>query len=144
MEGHNNSADFRAIVVGAESETFISPATFLFQRIAVNYAVCQDLYEAVLELAGNPARRGIVIGRLEHLSRENGRLFEKAAKRGWVCCCLAKKISRGSRTQAIRAMKSGAIVVNNHSQLEDVVMRIMGSNPETSSGANNVGFDNGD
>lgn len=134
MEGRGNITNFGAIVVGDESDRHVVSATAIFHRLDVKVAVCQDIYEAVAELARCPARRGLVVGRLEHLSREKGRLFEKTAQAGWVCCCLAKKISGGTRTRAIQAMKSGTILLNNHTQLEQAVMHAMSSHAGTLSG----------
>jgi len=125
MEGRNNITEFRVILVGAESDQFIRFASALSNRLAVDLAVCRNLYEAVAELAASAARRGLVVGRLEQLSREKGRLFEKTAQTGWVCCCLAKRISGSARNQAIHAMQLGAIVVNDAGQLEEVVTRAM-------------------
>jgi hypothetical protein len=125
MEGRSNSAEFRVILVGAKSDQFVRFAAALSNRLAVNFAVCRDIYEVAAELARCPAERGLVIGRLEQLSREKGRLLEKGAQAGWVCCCIAKKISGSARNQAIRAMQSGAIVVKDASQLEEVIVRVM-------------------
>jgi len=125
MEGCGSIVEFRVILVGAESDQFVRFATAMSSRLAVNFAVCRDLYEVAAELARRPVQRCLVVGRLEQLSRERGRLFEKAAQAGWACCCIAKKISGSTRNWAIRAMQSGAIVVNDVGQLEEVVTRMM-------------------
>jgi hypothetical protein len=125
MEGYGNSTEFGVIVVGAKSDHLVGSVAGTCERLAVGFAVCQDIYEVAAELAKRPAKRGMVVGRLEQLSREKGRLLEKAAQAGWVCCCIAKKIAGSARTGAIQAMKSGAIVLNDTGQLEEVMMRTM-------------------
>jgi hypothetical protein len=117
--------DFQAIAAGMETDRFIGHAKTICDRLAVDLTFCKDIYEVTAHLAKGSTRRGVVLGRLEKLSGEKGRLFEKASQAGWVCCCLAKKISGGARTQAIRAMQTGAIVINDAGQLEEVMMRLI-------------------
>lgn len=131
MEGYGNSTEFGVIVVGAKSDHIIGSVTGTCERLAVSFAVCQDIYEVAAELAKRPAKHGMVVGLLEQLSRENGWLLEKAAQAGWVCCCIAKKISGNTRTVAIQAMKSNAIVLNNLGRLEEVMIRTMNNIPGT-------------
>ncbi len=125
MEDNRNKADFSVIIIGTESDRLITRAAGMFQRLDVDFVICRDIYEGIANLAQSPARSGLVVGRLEQLSREKGRLFDKAAQAGWECCCLAKRISGNTRTRAIQAMKSGAVVVNDPGQLEGLLIRMM-------------------
>jgi hypothetical protein len=125
MEGYGKNTEFGVIVVGSKSDHIISSATGTCERLAVGFTVCQDIYEVAAELAKRPAKRGMVVGLLGQLNRENSWLLEKTAQAGWVCCCIAKKISGNTRTVAIQAMKSNAIVLNNPGQFEEVMIRTM-------------------
>ncbi len=124
MEGFKNRRDFGIIISGCETDKLTSDVVALLQESNVRFILCPDLYETAAELTRHQAPKGMIIGRLEKLSSEKGYFLEKAVNKGWLCCCLAKKISGNTRNLAVRAMKSGAVVINDPGQLEKVITHI--------------------
>jgi hypothetical protein len=104
---------------------------------------CEDVYSAVGRMAERAGARGIVIGRLGELGREDGRFFEIARRNGFACCCLVEKDSAERRRAVLAAMEAGASVVTEASEIVEVLMELSGGGgahtPEKQEGPQGVG-----
>jgi hypothetical protein len=87
---------------------------------------CEDVYSAVGRMAERAGARGVVIGRLGELAREDGRFFEIARRNGFACCCLVEKDFADRRRAVLAAMEAGAFVVTEATEIDEVLMDLSG------------------
>jgi hypothetical protein len=97
------------VIIAAGQRCSLLPGVAeLVERMGVEYVVCQDVYDAVGELATAEADRAVVVvGGFEELSREGMRLFEICRLRKQTrCCCIfgnGREMASGRFFTAIRA-----------------------------------------
>jgi len=130
--GSNNPAN--AIIVGDSADEFVRYTTNLLGGYGIEFVHCEDVYSAVVKSASGKRENTLVVGRFEELSREQGRFFHKASERGFVCCCLANGDFIRRRKQILAAVRTGAFIVNEPSEVESVVTDILSGEPACSSG----------
>jgi hypothetical protein len=70
----------QAIVVGNPSDEFVRHSTNVLKNYELEFSVCPDVYQAVSQLAKTNGNV-LIVGRIEQLSRENGRFFRIAGKK---------------------------------------------------------------
>ena len=114
----------QAIVVGNSASGLVCGTADLLREYGVEFAVCEDIYSVVAKLAKNTYSDVLVIGRLEQLSREDGRFFQKMNEKGFSCCCLADGGCEQKRKQVSAATAAGAFVINQLGQIEEVIAKL--------------------
>jgi hypothetical protein len=72
---------------------------------------CDDVYAVVATTAGAGDRPTLVLGRIQDLSRENGRFFPLAAANGVCCCCLLDPSPAARQGLVYAALQAGTLVV---------------------------------
>jgi len=116
----------QAIVVGGSADEFVRNTMSLLEDCGIESVLCEDVYSAVGKLSAKKGASGVVIGRLGKLSREQGRFFHIASGNGFVCCCLVDKDLAGRRRQVMDAIETGAFVVAEPAEIEEVLAELLG------------------
>ena len=116
----------QAVVVGGSSDELVRGVISLAGGYGIEPVRCEDVYSAVGRVAERPGARGVVIGRLGELAREDGRFFEIARRNGFACCCLVEKDLAERRRAVLAAMEAGASVVTEASEIVEVLMDLSG------------------
>ncbi len=88
MARGSSDRDPYVIVVGDSDQEFVREMVRMTRACGVEPALCADVYAAVAAAAGAAGRRTLVLGRMQELSRENGRFFPLAAANAVDCCGL--------------------------------------------------------
>lgn len=127
----SSNVQLRAIVVGSSTDDFVQYTANLLEDYDIEFAHCGDVYSAVGELAKSISGNVLAIGRLEQLSREQGRFFHIASDKGIWCCCLVD----GSLIKRHRylgpeltANQAAVSVINEPAQIEQVITRLLADN----------------
>lgn len=116
----------QAVVVGGSSDELVGYATSLAGGYGIESVRCEDVYSAVGRMAERAGARGVVIGRLGELAREDGRFFEIARRNGFACCCLVDKGLAERRQAVLAAMEAGASVVTEVTEIDKVLTDLSG------------------
>ncbi|MHC4123991.1 MAG: hypothetical protein ACYSSI_10490 [Planctomycetota bacterium] len=116
---------FKAMVVGSQTDGFVTYAARLFRDYEFKFVVCDNIYSAVARLVDYKDGNVLVIGRIECLSVEGKRFFEKLSERKSLCCCLAEMNSVQKYLEKISAIGTEAIVINQPSELKEVLERVL-------------------
>ncbi len=116
----------QAVVVGGSSDELVRGVMGLAGGHGIESVRCEDVYSAVGRVAERVGVRGVVIGRLGELAREDGRFFEIARRNGFACCCLVEKDSPERRHAVLAAMEAGAFVVSEAAEIDKVLMELSG------------------
>jgi len=126
MAEFSSGLQLQAVVVGGSSDEFVRCVMGLAGGYGIESVRCEDVYSAVGRMAERPGARGVVIGRLGELGREDGRVFEIARRNGFACCCLVDKGLAEKRRAVLAAMEAGAFVVTEAMQIDEVLMDLSG------------------
>lgn len=124
MRSSDVGAQLQAVIVGRATDSFVRYAMSMLGNCDVGFIHCGDVYSAVGELVKNKAKNVLVIGRLEHLSKEQGRFFRKISENGFSCCCLTGRNLVHKRKQILDAIKTGAFVINEPVEIKKVVAKL--------------------
>jgi hypothetical protein len=116
----------QAVVVGGSSDELVRGVMGLAGGYGIESVRCEDVYSAVGRMAERAGARGVVIGRLGELAREDGRFFEIARRNGFACCCLVEKDFADRRRAVLAAMEAGAFVVTEVTQVDEVLTKLSG------------------
>ena len=108
------------VVVGQKCARFVAQALQLAEEYELEVIRCADVYSAVAELARAAGRCLMVIGALDELIREQGRLFALAEGAGVRCCCLLDEADSTERQQIVVAVRGGACLVGQVEELRGV------------------------
>ena len=130
MTGASTNYEIFGLLVGRGSAGFEAEAASLFNRFGIERLFCENVYQAVSELAGETlaGKKVIVVGDIDELSREGQRFFEICAERGDCCCCCFFDGGRSKqRHSMLDAIKSGVFFVRDTGELERVMERILAS-----------------
>lgn len=125
MKESNSNRQLYTIVVGSSTDEFVRHTIGVLGNYEVEYALCDNVYLAVGRLAKNTRRNVLVIGRLEQLSREEGRFFSRIDGKGLFVCCLAGGDSARRRKQISAAMQAGALVVNEPAEVGEIIIKLL-------------------
>lgn len=125
MAKAGSNLPLQVIVVGSSADQFVRHTTNLLGDCGLKFVLCDDVYSAVGELAKSESRNVLVIGRLEQLSPEQGRLFHIACEKGYTCCCLADTDLVRKRKQIFAAIETGAFVINEPAKIREVVTKLL-------------------
>jgi len=128
MRVRNSSTQLEAVIVGSRPDKFVEYALKLFDRCAIDYVLYDNLYAAAARLAQKKGRNVVVVGRMQQLSKEAGRLFEKIRKYGMSCCCLAEKLPAGDRKAVLAAMQAGTRIISTPVETVGVIEGLLADN----------------
>lgn len=101
----------RVIVVDGSRDDLIAHALRLASEYEVQIVQCDDVYMAVAEMAAAGSDAVLLVGRLDEMARENGRLFALAARNGARCCCVLESGCPAGRASVLAAVRSGVSLV---------------------------------
>jgi len=119
-----SSGRFDAIVLGSVADDFVRHTMDLLAEGGVEFILCEDVYSAVATLAKNDiAENVLIIGRVEQLSKEEGRFFQKLRKGGLVCCCFAAGNLIRRQKQILSAMDAGAFVIDDPARIRELIAK---------------------
>ena len=124
MARFNFSMQMQAVVVGNSSDEFIRHTTNVLGNYELEFSVCPDVYQAVSRLAKTNGNV-LIVGRVEQLSRENGRFFRIAGKKKARCCCLTETNSARQYLRSLSMIGTDAFVINEPAEIEDVLARLL-------------------
>lgn len=117
-----------SIVVGSSVDEFVRDTINLLDEYDVEFALCDDAYLAVGELAKNRFGDVLVIGRVGHLNIEQGRLFHIANENNYKCCCFADKNSDQKWKQILAAKQTGAFIISEPAELREIITKLLEDN----------------
>jgi hypothetical protein len=124
MAKFNFSMQMQAIVVGNSSDEFVRHTTNVLKNYELEFSICPDVYQAVSRLAKTNGNV-LIVGRIEQLSRENGRFFRIAGKKKAWCCCLTETNSARQYLRSLSMIGTDAFVINEPVEFEDVLTRLL-------------------
>lgn len=119
---------WQVIVVGDLADELVHHTTDLLDKYGVEYALCDEVYSAIGELAKSKGPNVLVVGRFGQLSKEQGRFFHIANEKGYRCCCLVDKELVRNQKQILTALESGAFIINKPAEIEEVVVKLLAGN----------------
>ena len=122
------------ILVGALEDEFVRQMMNLLERLGVEFVLCDNVYSAVGDLAKRESRDVLIIGRIGLLSKEQGRLFHIARVKGYRCCCLVDRDLVCRQKLILKAIESGAYLIEKPAEIEEVLMKFLADIKVCSSG----------
>ena len=116
--------------VGDETDEFVRYVMNLSDQHNIDFIYCDDIYSTVGELAKGKRTNVLVTGRIRHLSEEQGRFFHMVREKGYRCCCLADGDAIRYREFILTAIETGAFIINEPAEIEDVFVKLLSGNEE--------------
>ncbi len=116
------ASGLQVIIVGSSADSFVRDALNLSNGCNGDTILCEDVYSCVSKLGR--AGGGIVVGRLEELSKEEGRLFDVARMYGYKCCCFVDRDVAGRQKELLKAMERGALLAAEVEQIGEMLMKL--------------------
>ena len=117
----------RVIVVGDCADEFIRDTLRVLDEYEVDVQLCRDIYDAAGACAANGLARGVVIGRLDELAREQGRFLRIVREGGLACYCLTDIGTKQKRKELTAALASGVSVISDAAEAGGVVGKLLAS-----------------
>ena len=118
MERYPTNKVASAILIGQPSDDFVGQCTAILTQRRVDFIHCPDVYSAVACIA-RKCPGFLVLGRLNELSREDGRFFDLAARYGCHCCCLAHNDTASAQQQP------QIVIASNMSELKAAIESLL-------------------
>ena len=109
------------IVVGDLHDRLVAEVLRVGAEYEVPVARCDDIYAAVVDVAGGTGRGALVVGQLRELARENGHFFTLAARHGVRCCVLSERPGGAERREFLMAVRAGASVIDRIDDIRSTV-----------------------
>jgi hypothetical protein len=134
VAGCDKALQLQLMFVGGSTDELIGHATNLFNQHDVDFICCDDVYSAVGELAKSKRPNVLIAGRIGQLSKEQGRFFHIVREKGYRCCCLVDRNMIRPKELVLTAIETGAFVINEPAEIEDVVMKLLSGNGEYAPG----------
>jgi len=130
MQDQPINRDLHAIVAADATDGMRLSVTFLLDRLGIEFALCEDVYEAYARaLCG---RRVLMIGAFEVLNAEGPRFFEICkTKTNIRCVCLFRGNWKAKAEGVIAAIEAGAFIAHDVTSLERIVERLSKKNDRT-------------
>jgi len=133
MRKFDSNTQPQAIIVGNHSDKFVRHTTNVLDEHEVEFVLCKDIYSAVGWLTRNNYDGEVfVIGRLEQLSSEQGKFFQKANEKGVSCCCFADANSARRYKHILAATKTGVFIINEPAEVQGVISKLLANNSGSS------------
>ncbi len=115
---------FGTVLIGNSADGFIRIAEELLGKYGINSIVYESVYSATGRLLRDGIRK-LVIGRIEDLSVEGRRFFEKLGEKGHFCCCLAEGECVRKYLEKISVISTQAVVINEPLELKEVLAKVI-------------------
>ena len=125
MSKGDSNLPLLVILVGGLADGFVRQAKNILERLGVEFVLCDNVYSAVGDLAKIESRNVLIIGRVGLLSKEQGRFFHIARVKGYRCCCLADRDLVGRQKLILKAIESGAYLIDKPAEIEEVLMKLL-------------------
>ena len=119
-------SQLQVIVVGSSADGFVRDVLNLSNGYDLDTVPCEDVYSCVSMLGRSVG--GLVVGRVEELSKEDGRLFDVARMYGYKCCCLVDRDVAGRQKELLKAMERGALLAAEAGQIGEMLMKLSDRN----------------
>jgi len=130
----NSNLPLLVILVGGLADEFIRQAKNILERLSVEFVLCDNVYSAVGDLAKRESPNTLIVGRIGLLGKEQGRFFHIAGVKGYRCCCLADRGLVGRQKLILKAIESGAYLIEKSADIEEVLMKLLAGDKVCSSG----------
>jgi hypothetical protein len=121
----NSNLPLLVILVGGLADEFVRQAKDILERLGVEFVLCDNIYSAVVDLAKRESPNTLIIGRVGLLSKEQGRFFHIARVKGYKCCCLADRDLLRRQKIILKAIESGAYLIDKPAEIEEVLMKLL-------------------
>jgi hypothetical protein len=121
MAKDNSGLGSCVIVVGDPGSEFVRTARRLACECGIDTVPCDDVYSAIVAMAGMARRRLLVVGTMRALTRENGSFFSLAAARAVPCCGVLDKGDPAGQGGVGAALRAGASIVAGPRELRLVL-----------------------
>ncbi len=122
MAKGDSNVPLLVILIGGSADEFARQTRNVLQRLGVEFVLCDNVYSAVGDLAKIKSRNVLIIGRFGLLSREQGRFFDMARANGYRICCFADRELLRRQRLILKAIESGAYIIDKAAELEDIIM----------------------
>jgi hypothetical protein len=113
------------VLIGGLADDFVSQTVNLLDRLGVEFVLFDNVYSAVGDLAKRESRDVLIIGRIGRLSKEQGRFFHIARVKGYRCCCIVGRDLVRKRKLILKAIESGAYLIDKPAEIEGVLMKFL-------------------
>jgi len=123
----NSDSNQHVIVIGNSADRFIQHVINLLVEYDAKVVLCEDVYQAVGQWTRNGFSTVLLVGRLEHLNRENGRFFQKAKENCHTCCCFVEGLLARRQKQISAIEEVGGFIINEPAGFEHVLEKWLAS-----------------
>ena len=123
MSNDDSDLPLLVVLVGGLKDEFVRLTKNIIERLGIEFLLCDSVYSAVGDLVKIESPNVLIIGRLELLSKEQGRFFHIARINGYRCCCLADRDLVARQKLILKAIESGACLIDKPAEIEQVLMR---------------------
>ena len=134
MAKGNSNLPLLVMLVGGLADGFVRQAKIMLERLGVEFVLCDNVYLAIGGLAKIESRNVLIIGRVELLSKEQGRFFHIARVKGYRICCFVDRDLLRRQKLILKAIESGAYVINKPAEIEEILMTLQQDGKDCSSG----------
>lgn len=121
----DSASQLRAVVVGCADDELVQFATSVLNDYEIGFDLCEDVYCAVVCLTKQAGLNLLVVGRLELLSKSQGRFFQKINEKNVACCCFGQTDSVGAAKRIQAAKQAGAYVITETAEFEMVLSKLL-------------------
>ena len=125
MAKGNSNLPLLAILIGGLSDKFVRQTKIILESLAVEFVLCDNIYSAIGDLAKIDNQDVLIIARVGLLSKEQGRFFHIARAKGCRICCLADRELLRRQKLILKAIESGAYLIDKPAEIEEVVMKLL-------------------
>jgi hypothetical protein len=95
----------------------------------VDAVACDDVYAAVVHLAGAAGRRVLVVGGIKELTREHNFFFRIATARAVACCCLLDPTGPVERKSLHATLEAGVKFLDTVADIRRVLKEWLATPP---------------
>ncbi|MHC4757927.1 MAG: hypothetical protein ACYTE8_04660 [Planctomycetota bacterium] len=125
------SPRLQAVVIGSRNDEFIDYVCRLLREYSIDFVLCHNVYNAVIELTKLSNFNVMVVARLEMLTVENNHFLKKLQESAIQCCCYACFENTSAEHQIAEARNYGAFIVREPHDLENVLADVLSDNLKT-------------
>ena len=125
MKNSNSNQALHAIIIGNSGDVFVRHIIEVLGVYGIEYVLCGDIYRAFSWLLRNGQAEVLVVGRIEHLNREEGRFLQKVSDKRGLCCCFAGRHLTCRQERILEVEEKGAFVISESREIEGIVKKLM-------------------
>ena len=111
----------RLIAVGDSCSEWVTKVLHVAAEYELAAVRCDDMYDAVADLAGGDGGCVLVVGSLRELARENAQFFRVAARNGARCGVWLERSGAGERRDVLVALRAGVWVIDTIDEVRVIV-----------------------